>query len=1047
MADFSSLKQTIQTYIKQNGNEEITGNILQDVLLAMVSTMGDSAINTLASALQDETTARQNQDGTLQGNITAEATARQQADTAFGGRIDGLQTAINGINTKLAEGYIYAGIATPSTNPGTPSGKVFYIAVSSGTYTNFSNLTAEQGINILKYNGSAWSKDVVYAIDARPKKNSQNLVTSGGVFDNMGALDVSELNATENPHTLALYADLSAALAAIPTDYQKGGMSIKFVHDNKYVQYRYMEMDATTASVFTNTANWQAVASMKDIASIIPLNSANKENYYINSNNVVASYPTVYVSILLPFTGRHIINAKSELNCKVYCLTDLPVLGQSAPLCSGTSGVNIIDGAQIIIPTDIKYISINVPIGATITSFVVDGVYDLVNGIADLAQKAKINPYFIDPIDATNRVMELYLTGLDMTKQYHISQLGLEGNGYMRMTLVDSNGNEVARTRETTNTKGVVKVLERNSSGIKGYAILDIKDNDSYNRLYSGTINNKIVSNIDYSPAIKAYIASGDNVIKMDSLYGADFVNLYDNIVWNQGAYLYIYHFGQDDGDSLRGCRVNTDANYDYAAPFFMKKGDIIEWTSPINLNTNASTAAVCVTDENGHTYNSILNLYGLPSEERNHYRWVADRDMWVSCNVRSNANNADTFHWYRSKVVADVVDNIHQRSLLFPSNEIVDLLEQCNKKEQRYDGGADIPQLVLIHFSDIHNDFVRFNRILQFRKKFNRYIDDIILTGDLCGKYFNYDLAIKDLDGYEDVLIAIGNHDVYDVNNKGGEHYSDPEYWADAEQKYKLWMMGKTPVRDNDPESPTYQDIVGFDGDNDNIANWGVVQPAGIGVGDYYPCYYYKDYADEKVRMIVLDEMDFDQVGSRVQSAAELAWFQQVLDDTLNPNNAAYGYHVLISGHFAPRTSLESTIYMDTGFNCLNDPTFHNIGNNITSYVAKVDTFINNGGHFICWLCGHFHWDQVATMTNHPKQLYIAIASGSISEWMEHRARVLNQESEDLFNLVAIDTYNKHIRVARIGSKLDRYLQHAGTMCISYDSTGDKTPHLLCTY
>ena len=154
MADFSSLKQTIQSYIKQNGNEEITGNILQDVLLAMVSTMGDSAINALASALQDEITARQNQDGTLQGNITAEATARQQADTALGGRIDGLQTVINGINTKLAEGYIYAGIATPSTNPGTPSGKVFYIAMTAGTYTNFNGQVLTQGINILKYNGS-----------------------------------------------------------------------------------------------------------------------------------------------------------------------------------------------------------------------------------------------------------------------------------------------------------------------------------------------------------------------------------------------------------------------------------------------------------------------------------------------------------------------------------------------------------------------------------------------------------------------------------------------------------------------------------------------------------------------------------------------------------------------------------------------------------------------------------------------------------------------------------------------------------------------------
>lgn len=91
------------------------------------------------------------------------------------------------------------------------------------------------------WNGSTWVLMATYnnAIDPRPKKGSQNLVTSGGVFDNMGALDVSELNATENPHTLATYADLSAALAAIPSDYQKGGMSIKFVQssDNTYVQY------------------------------------------------------------------------------------------------------------------------------------------------------------------------------------------------------------------------------------------------------------------------------------------------------------------------------------------------------------------------------------------------------------------------------------------------------------------------------------------------------------------------------------------------------------------------------------------------------------------------------------------------------------------------------------------------------------------------------------------------------------------------------------------------------------------------------------------
>lgn len=199
MADFTALKSTIQNYIKQNGNEEITGNILQEVLLAMVQTMGDGAINDLVTALAGEVTARQNADGTLQTNINNEATARGNADTALGGRIDGeitnrqnadtaLQNAINTINTKLAEGYVYAGIATTSTNPSTPTGKVFYIATAAGTYTNFldSNsaaLVVTQGINILKFDGTSWSQEQIWAVDDEPINNSNALAKSKSVYN------------------------------------------------------------------------------------------------------------------------------------------------------------------------------------------------------------------------------------------------------------------------------------------------------------------------------------------------------------------------------------------------------------------------------------------------------------------------------------------------------------------------------------------------------------------------------------------------------------------------------------------------------------------------------------------------------------------------------------------------------------------------------------------------------------------------------------------------------------------------------------------------
>ena len=200
------------------------------------------------------------------------------------------------------------------------------------------------------------------AIDPRPKKGSQNLVTSGGVFDNMGALDVSELNATENPHTLATYADLSAALAAIPSDYQKGGMSIKFVSsvDNKYVQCRLM---ATSFS--TTPSDWQGIdveptpgstnfvesggvfgklfdwINVKAIVKAVPDNSyGNDDEYvlYIYGNNrvykkVSGSWENVTSSMRL--------NTLYLYNGVVYYKESLGNSGKFLPFIDGVNRINL----------------------------------------------------------------------------------------------------------------------------------------------------------------------------------------------------------------------------------------------------------------------------------------------------------------------------------------------------------------------------------------------------------------------------------------------------------------------------------------------------------------------------------------------------------------------------------------------------------------------------------------------------------------------------------------------------------------------------------
>ena len=98
MSNYNNLKTAIDANIKQNGNQEITGPILNSVLNQMVNILGT--------------------------------------------------------------GYQFAGVATldPATDPGTPDAKVFYIANGKGTYTNFGSLEVTEDEMVVLYWDSAWHK-------------------------------------------------------------------------------------------------------------------------------------------------------------------------------------------------------------------------------------------------------------------------------------------------------------------------------------------------------------------------------------------------------------------------------------------------------------------------------------------------------------------------------------------------------------------------------------------------------------------------------------------------------------------------------------------------------------------------------------------------------------------------------------------------------------------------------------------------------------------------------------------------------------------------
>jgi len=69
----------------------------------------------------------------------------------------GVAEAINAASNNLkARGYIYMGVATPTTTPDVSGGKVFYLAAQAGSYPNFDTTIASDMLTSLAWNGERW---------------------------------------------------------------------------------------------------------------------------------------------------------------------------------------------------------------------------------------------------------------------------------------------------------------------------------------------------------------------------------------------------------------------------------------------------------------------------------------------------------------------------------------------------------------------------------------------------------------------------------------------------------------------------------------------------------------------------------------------------------------------------------------------------------------------------------------------------------------------------------------------------------------------------
>lgn len=362
---------------------------------------------------------------------------------------------------------------------------------------------------------------------------------------------------------------------------------------------------------------------------------------------------------------------------------------------------------------------------------------------------------------------------------------------------------------------------------------------------------------------------------------------------------------------------------------------------------------------------------------------------------------------------------------------------------------------LALLHFTDIHGDTAAAIQIKAFATKYSSYIDDLVQTGDTVYYYWN-----SSGQGYEwyqqigipEALFVLGNHDgAADDNSHGWKEGS-----ADWDFKGREW------------DFDTYF--------ADYITSRGVTPPTGYDdtTSPYYKaCYWHKDYASAKIRVIGIDCMHFND-GVRYTSNDQETWLASKLQETLTSGNAAYGYSVIflchyplddfsganetwndaehkfvfnrnanggyvvdnnnqlmVKCHYGSSYSAEAKFCMRNRVGTTGSTSYSKGNNNPIGDV--IQSWMNNGGKYIAWLCGHTHTEYMYYPAKYPNMLVVGLPQAGNTRGTAQADRSDTSAMHTCANLCVIDTQNNMLKIIRVGKTLDKNLMEFKYLAYQY--------------
>ena len=302
--------------------------------------------------------------------------------------------------------------------------------------------------------------------------------------------------------------------------------------------------------------------------------------------------------------------------------------------------------------------------------------------------------------------------------------------------------------------------------------------------------------------------------------------------------------------------------------------------------------------------------------------------------------------------------------------------------------------RLTLLHFSDLHKDTGALARIME-EAKFFAY-DDAICTGDMVGDTYEQISSWWNAS----ILTCIGNHDSASYSSSTGYNWT------------ALSMANRSAYYIEPFES-----------------EWRITHTSG-------KSYYYKDYTDAKVRMIVMDAMLYNDNGQ--DATDQTTWLSGLLSSAIANN-----LHVLIAIH-APHGGAVAEDCSFSRYAQEEMPT-HSDCNTPQVVIDAVASAMNTGLHFIGYIVGHTHQDNIWDAEGDGTQLMYCITCAAISNENQWKNSDQHRDTQnDAYNIVTIDTANTLIKIIRGGgANMDDHMRTRKAVCFNY-STGEKVGEVL---